>query len=116
MTDGINLVMGDDGVFREAPDPYMTLAIATEDNWTALQDAVNRGNRTRWISVEDKMPDEKEDVLVFLQVDDASRYEVAFLYNGKWRCSEGYLCVSHITHWMRLPEPPMENNGGAANA
>lgn len=106
MGDGIDLVMDDDGVFHEVPEPYMTLAIDTEEDWNALQDAVNRGNRMRWISSRNKLPNEKENVLVFLQIDNESRYEIAFLSNGKWRCSEGYLCVSHITHWMPLPEPP----------
>lgn len=44
MTDGINLVMDDDGFFREAPEPFTTIVIDTEESWDALQDVVNRGN------------------------------------------------------------------------
>ncbi len=57
MNDGIHLVMGEDGVFREMPEPYMTLYIGSEEEWETLKDAADRGCKMRWISVKDRMPE-----------------------------------------------------------
>lgn len=55
----------------------------------------------RWISVEERLPEEAESVLVRIRLCDATWYEVAHRINGRWS-------TTCITHWMPLPEPPKE--------
>ena len=105
---GINLVMGEDGAFREAPDPYAILVSDTEEDWNALQDAVNRGNRMSWISVKDRLPEDGEDVVVIARTGIPYWYHVAHLKRGRWMRDSGQRIYDTVTHWMPLPEPPKE--------
>lgn len=59
----------------------------------------------KWISVEDKLPEEGKSVLVHY-VD--GWMPVAHLFNGKWYQSGGETSWLSVTHWMFLPEPPKE--------
>lgn len=56
---------------------------------------------SEWISVEDSLPENTDDVLV------AYSDEVFvgwFTTIGQWKnCDGNLICV---THWMQLPEPP----------
>lgn len=56
-----------------------------------------------WISVEDRLPKEKDMVLAFAMDKD---HRFAFLSDDEnWYNSNGFLELN-ITHWMPLPEPP----------
>ena len=55
----------------------------------------------RWISVEERLPEEAESVLVRIRLCDATWYEVAHRINGRWS-------TTCITHWMPIPQPPKE--------
>ena len=65
-----------------------------------------------WISVEDRLPEEHQDVLIFWK----GKIDVAFLINynlGFWRSprdedEESPFPVS-ASHWMELPKPPKES-------
>lgn len=57
----------------------------------------------RWIPVEERLPEEKELVLVHYTDD---WMPVAFLLNGNWFNSGGERSWLSVTHWMPLPEPP----------
>lgn len=64
-----------------------------------------------WISVKDRLPKDKEDVIVF------STYRGIFLnwrFNGEWAIMlNPVLKVPYpITHWMPLPDPPKEDENG----
>lgn len=59
----------------------------------------------RWISVKDRLPEEKQSVLVHY-VD--GWMPIAFLINGKWYQSGGETSWLSVTHWMPLPEAPKE--------
>jgi hypothetical protein len=60
-----------------------------------------------WISVEDRLP-ENERVLVYIPQRD---FLIADCVNGVWWEDQlGY--VTGITHWMPLPEPPINLNRG----
>lgn len=63
-----------------------------------------------WVSVEDKLPDEKEDVLVFLRVGDSSWVDVMYLLGGTWYEPKGHPCNFPVTHWMGIPEPPQNDD------
>lgn len=54
-----------------------------------------------WISVEDRLPEPYEKVLVFGDFDNIVNYRVDYLdVYGIWIHS------FHVTHWQYLPEPP----------
>jgi hypothetical protein len=73
-----------------------------------------------WISVNDRLPDNSDEVLIYVGHDIVQ----AYLLNGKWKGSvnvtdnmnDGYVndrvisiqgdIFDYVTHWMPLPEPP----------
>ena len=59
----------------------------------------------RWISVEERMPEHMDDVLVWV----GGLAEVG-CYDENNECWELYTYVGDgsVTYWMRLPEPPKE--------
>lgn len=59
-----------------------------------------------WISVSDRLPEEKQSVLVHY-VD--GWMPIAFLLDGKWYQSGGETSWLIVTHWMPLPELPKED-------
>lgn len=69
----------------------------------------------QWISVEDRLPDDASDVLVYYDNGTESRIIPVNYYKGCW-----YDCVFNrpiddletgfIGYWMSLPEPPKEGN------
>jgi hypothetical protein len=74
---------------------------------------------SEWISVDDKNPNYRADVLVtFITVTGIKQHTVARLTNNTigfhsdQRCEIWYVTVSAghklttVTHWMPLPEPP----------
>jgi hypothetical protein len=62
---------------------------------------------TEWIPVDEKLPPWEEDVLVWFGYH--VRYEITrlkFQDRRGWHWDSEY--SHHITHWMPLPDPPME--------
>lgn len=64
----------------------------------------------QWISVEDRLPDFGQRVLVvckhnYCEDDDFIDILISVIFEDKiWRTWSGY----KVTHWMPLPEPPKE--------
>ena len=59
----------------------------------------------KWISVEERLPEECVSVLVWIQDAAASWGEQVMFRRGEFvRYSYGE--VNNVTHWMPLPEPP----------
>lgn len=61
-----------------------------------------------WRSVENELPEEHEDVLVYYYGNKDSKHfpELQFIkqtsfYNERFECDE------EVTHWTKLPEPPL---------
>lgn len=73
--------------------------------WTCWLEAQS----PRWISVEERLPEDCEDVLVRIARGDASRIVCAWLLNGEWRYLNVRCDGDRVTHWMPLPEPPEED-------
>lgn len=57
----------------------------------------------KWISVNDRLPEETSDYLVF---DGEMCCTVAAYKNGIWEVFADFWSPDEITHWMPLPEPP----------
>lgn len=71
--------------------------------------------RTRWIPVEERLPEELKPVLFAVYPKDTQLYNkygkliyLAWRENGEWLDWEGERVsdVFIVTHWMLLPEPP----------
>lgn len=77
-----------------------TLLPALAADYKALLAVVEQ----RWISVEERLPEELQVVLVSGTGDNPLRkgYECGWLINGDWTC----WFTKDITHWMPLPAPP----------
>ena len=64
-----------------------------------------------WISVKDRLPEERTEVLVYRggYIDMMNVY--TYLGNGEWEDSYGYWSKTEdegITYWMPLPDLPKE--------
>jgi hypothetical protein len=80
------------------PDALIKTAKKNQELMTALGELYEK---TKWISVKDRLPEKYVGVLV---------------YNGSihedFICSSGYFYDTlDVTHWMPLPEPPKESEG-----
>jgi hypothetical protein len=62
----------------------------------------------KWISVDDRLPENDAKVLV---CDTREDYVSSWVYfgDGLWFGEEVVWTTKDITHWMPLPEPPKEN-------
>lgn len=61
-----------------------------------------------WISINDKLPDENQRVIVYRQNEpEQSVYRCTVMWG--WGLKVG-LKHGGITHWMPLPEPPKEES------
>ena len=59
-----------------------------------------------WISVEDRLPEDGQDVVA--TVKDGTKDIVTYRTErgGMWWGCEGWWPTSYVTHWMPLPTPP----------
>jgi len=64
--------------------------------------ALSSGDSLMWTSVNEKLPENSDDVLVYVPNDGCFR---AWYDNGAWLCHENHNS-DEITHWMPMPEPP----------
>lgn len=62
--------------------------------------------KPEWISVEDRLPGTRDNVLAY-DINDIGTIYIAFYFDGLWRQDDiPHVGVDTITHWMPLPEPP----------
>ena len=55
----------------------------------------------KWISVRDRLPENGLTVLLYSKIDEI---QTGWLSGLSFETS--YDCISDVTHWMPLPEPP----------
>ena len=79
------------------------LKTAFEDGYRAGVEAA----QPKWISVEERLPDEPGEVLACVY----GRICIAWYSNRCFETPSGmvfYACENAVTHWMPTPEPPKE--------
>lgn len=87
------------------------LRLVVDEQDLALQKAENDLNTSRqakWISVEERLPEDYEDVVIIMRDGASSWYRVAYREYGGWSFGGGRRVNDEVTHWMHLPEPPKE--------
>lgn len=82
-----------------------------KDTMDTLRDLEQRV--PRWISVEERLPDEVKYVLVAAPYEDNVLQQVAFLFKGGWYVYGAGEIAPTVTHWMPLPEPPDNEKEGS---
>lgn len=105
----------------------MELNIRGSDSYeTYVIDESTIGVRPKWISVEDRLPEDYyEYVLVYARMDgdEPCPTSIARQFKGEWEmlnhadqsnavaCGDltWYMSEEDITHWMPLPKPPRED-------
>ena len=61
-----------------------------------------------WISVNDRLPEERKDVLCLFQDKEGERNRVEISWIDSVRCFMYEDIFGKVTHWQPLPEPPKE--------
>ena len=62
----------------------------------------------RWISVEERLPEDYEDVVIIMRDGASSWYRAAYREYGGWSFGGGRRVNDEVTHWMPIPQPPKE--------
>ena len=93
---------GKEDLVREAEGRFYEL----EKELDTFKNATKKQHEPEWISVEDRLPENTDAVLVLIQ-DDMPYVGILHYVDGLWRENE-YDNMGEVfaTHWMPLPEPP----------
>ena len=63
-----------------------------------------------WINANERLPDNEQDVLAYLDDGEETRIAPCNYFKGVWfDCTMNCIvAIQHVTHWMPIPEPPKE--------
>ena len=71
------------------------------------ENAELRARVQEWISVDDRLPEDDSDVLVYSRIGEEFRIYPACYSNGVWfDCVFNAPATDTTTHWMKMPHPP----------
>lgn len=98
--------VGDIYFSRSLTCAYLSFCKALRTHWKLddKQPATNC-NKTQWISVKDKLPDNDERIIV---IDEYSDIHRAKFENGRWREFYTWFDIPNVELWMPEPELPDE--------
>ena len=76
-----------------------------------LSEQLIESNQSKWISVEDRLPEKNEDVLTF----DSEGYIDVCVYEFRedgnvFMVTDTCSVLKNVTHWQPLPQPPVNND------
>ena len=75
----------------------------------SLKRVAEQNNRSRWISVKERLPDVGEEVLCACRAGIVEVLKYFNGINGPWYKDSRHVYMSgFVTHWMPLPAPPKE--------
>lgn len=114
----------EDGIWEEKPEPYAVIECETEEDFNYIK---QRLESTRWIPVEERLPEKEGEYLVTFAVDEKVRLvgygccrkdvlgnNIGFgwydLYSGT------YFSDKAFSAWQPLPEPYRENIADTAQS
>lgn len=86
-------------------------AIKAANEITSLrkQLEIAKQSNSRWISVKDRLPENRKDVLCSLKHSPQQYHIHDGSFNGRsWRDGHGFEFFFRVTHWQPLPEPPKD--------
>lgn len=112
MSDGIELLIGDDGVARQYDSTWdITIHCENEEEQKRAIKSINSANRCRWIDCSEKLPDEPtngmhdlEEYAEYNVMIDGASLPTTLYYMGDgewWREGTFY----KVERWAYLPEP-----------
>ena len=93
--------------FMDLPDPGYAMGIGRAI-WL-VKDAPTIP-APQWISVEDRLPEEQKEVLIYLpeydSVEMASLFTIPSMNLREWVQNEDAYMLDEVSYWMPMPEPP----------
>ena len=96
MSEGLQVILNDDGVFEEYDDTYdLTIHCESKEEQEAVLNKLN----CRWIPCSERMPEEDGCYLVTTTGTNNDIIDIAHYTEGIWHKA------SRIKAWMPLPEP-----------
>lgn len=87
-------------------------AVDTINNEGDLLDRHIIERQNQWIRVEDKLPNIGDYSLILMEVDqniERGKYLGDGDWRGNWFSRKGRNCTYKVTHWMPMPELPVED-------
>lgn len=107
MCDGLELVYDDEsGKWVEAPEIYGSIAFETQE---ALEKAVNILNNYKWTSVDEALPEDCVEVLVY---DKECKIIMGWYNKAENIWSADFVGeLEAVTHWQPLPDLPDATKG-----
>ena len=98
----------------KANDAIEELSRVAEVNAKRAMFWAAQAEKYNWISVTERLPEDRSDVFAYLKYEMGGRIAAANYDKGIWQdCVMGGLYRTEegvVTHWMPIPEPPKEEN------
>ncbi len=83
------------------------------DNKHEINYNITPPDAENWISVDERLPENEDDVLVFVDYGGVqTKIEQAYYFEKDWYWLNDSYIVYKVTHWMPLPKPPINKQGG----
>lgn len=98
----MDLIMGDDGVFREYK-PYISIDLETKEDFEKLQQLLNLAKRMQWHPYPAEKPEDDRMLLVTCRTKSGNKNVNRAYFDGiSWH---GNGSMAGVIAWMDMPEP-----------